>query len=180
MLRVARHTVHTPDFYGGRTFGTLDEGLAYAESVGFGEIINRGTQAADELSHDLVYAGFSLGVLPAQKLAQTRPGARGALLFHSCVPPSEFGSAWPATVPVQIHAMDADPIFVEEGDLTAAQALIASTERAELFLYPGKQHYFADSSLASYDEEAAALLTDRVLHFLRTLDSELTGMKTCG
>jgi hypothetical protein len=41
----------------------------------------------------VVYAGFSLGVLPAQSLAQTRSGALGALLFHSCVPVSEFGSA---------------------------------------------------------------------------------------
>jgi dienelactone hydrolase len=102
----------------------------------------------------------------AQKLAQTRPGARGALLFYSCVPTSEFGTSWPADVPVQIHGMDADPIFVDEGDLDAARALVESAEHAELFLYPGDQHYFADSSLPSYDESAATLLTQRVLAFL--------------
>jgi dienelactone hydrolase len=165
-LRRAGHTVHTPDLYDGRTFDTLEEGLAHAEEVGFGELVERGVRAADELPSELVYAGFSLGVLPAQKLAQTRAGARGALLFYSCVPVSEFGSSWPAGVPVQIHGMDADPIFVGEGDVDAARALVESAEDAELCLYPGDQHYFADSSLPSYDESAATLLTQRVLAFL--------------
>jgi dienelactone hydrolase len=166
-LRRAGHTVHTPDLYDGRTFETLDDGLAYAEEVGFGDIIERGERAAAEaLPSELVYAGFSLGVVPAQKLAQTRAGARGALLFYSCVPASEFGSAWPADVPVQIHGMEADPIFVGEGDIDAARAIVESAEHAELFLYPGDQHYFADSSLPSYDESAAKLLTQRVLTFL--------------
>jgi dienelactone hydrolase len=127
-------------------------------------------RAADGLPRELVYAGFSLGVLPAQKLAQTRPGARGALLFYSCVPLGEFGAAWPTGVPVQIHGMDADPIFVDEGDLDAARAIVESTENAELFLYPGDQHYFADSSLPSYDEGATNLLTRRVLAFLAHCD----------
>jgi dienelactone hydrolase len=165
-LRRAGHTVHAPDLFEGRTFGSIDEGVAYAEEVGFGEIIERGERTAEALPSELVYAGFSLGVVPAQKLAQTRPGARGALLFYSCVPTSEFGSRWPADVPVQIHGMDADPIFVDEGDLDAARAIVESTENAELFLYPGDQHYFADSSLPSYDEGATKLLTQRVLAFL--------------
>jgi dienelactone hydrolase len=106
--------------------------------------------------------------VPAQKLAQTRAGARGALLFYSCVPTSAFGSSWPAGVPVQIHGMDADPIFVDEGDIVAARELVESADDAELFLYPGDQHYFADSSLPSYRADAAALLTRRVLDFLAT------------
>src|SRR5215831_9726237 len=100
-LRRAGHTVHTPDLYDGHTFDTLDEGLAYARGVGFGTILDNGVQAAEGLPAELVYAGFSMGVMPAQKLAQTRPGARGALLFYSCVPTSEFGTSWPADVPVQ-------------------------------------------------------------------------------
>jgi len=167
-LRRAGHTVHTPDLYDGRTFATLEEGMAYAEEIGFGEVIERGVQAVEGLPAALVYAGFSLGVLPAQKLAQTRAGARGALLFYSCVPVSEFGTAWPVDVPVQVHGMDADPIFVGEGDIDAARALVAEATNAELFLYPGDQHYFADSSLPSYDAEAAALLSRRVLDFLGT------------
>ena len=166
-LRRAGHIVHTPDLFEGRTFGTLDEGMQYVEQTGFGEMIERGTQAVDGLPAELVYAGFSLGVLPAQKLAQTRPGARGALLFYSCVPVSEFGSGWPDGVPVQVHGMDADPIFVGEGDIDAARELVEQAKDAELFLYPGDQHYFADNSLPSYDADATALLIQRVLDFLR-------------
>lgn len=164
-LRQAGHEVHTPDLFDGRTFSSIDEGLAYVKQVGFETIIELGELAADELPDELVYAGFSLGVLPAQKLAQTRPGAKGALLFYSCVPVAEFGT-WPAGVPAQIHGMDADPIFAGEGDLEAARALVATTKQAELFLYPGTQHYFADSSLPSFVPEAAALMTQRVLAFL--------------
>jgi dienelactone hydrolase len=167
-LRRAGHVVHVPDLYDGRTFATLEEGVAHARAIGFDEVIERGVRVADKLPAELVYGGFSLGVLPAQKLAQTRAGARGALLFYSCVPTSEFGSAWPADVPVQIHGMDADPIFVGEGDIDAARALVEAAPHAELFLYPGDQHYFADSSLPSYDPDAAALLTRRVLDFLAT------------
>ena len=164
-LRRAGHTVHTPDLFDGRTFATLEEGVQHAEEIGFGEVIGRGVRAVDELSTNVVYAGFSLGVLPAQMLAQTRQGAAGALLYYSCVPVAEFGS-WPTGVPVQVHGMDADPIFVGEGDVDAARELVASTERGELFLYPGDQHYFADSSLPSYDPDATALLLQRVLSFL--------------
>ncbi len=166
-LREAGHTVHAPDLYDGHTFQTLDEGIGYAREIGFGNIQERGVRGADELPPGLTYAGISLGVMPAQQLAQTRPGARGALLFESCVPPSEFGSPWPAGLPVQIHGMDADPFFAGEGDIDAARALVAEAEEAELFVYPGDRHLFADSSLSSYDAEAAALLTSRVLDFLK-------------
>jgi dienelactone hydrolase len=167
-LRRAGHTVHTPDLFEGRTFGSLEEGMGYAQEIGFpDEVIARGARAVGGLAAELVYAGFSLGVLPAQKLAQTRPGARGALLFYSCVPVTAFGSAWPDGVPVQVHGMDADPVFVGEGDIDAARALVEQAEDAELFLYPGDQHYFADSSLPSYDPDATALLIQRVLGFLR-------------
>ena len=162
-------TSSTRRIYEGRTFDDLDEGVAHARDVGFGNITDRGVRAADTLHGDLVFAGFSLGVLPAQKLAQTRAGARGALLFHACLPTAEFSPSWPASVPVQIHAMAADPMFVDEGDLEAAQALVASTDQAELFLYDGEQHLFADSSLPSYDAAAAALLRRRVLAFLEGL-----------
>ena len=163
-LRQAGHTVHTPDLFDGRRFDTIDEGMAFAGEAGFGALAERGVAAADGLSPDLVYAGFSFGVMPAQQLAQTRPGARGALLMYSCLPVSEFGGAWPEGVPVQVHGKEADPFFLE--DLEAARALVGSTDGAELFLYPGEEHLFADSSLPEYDAAAAALLTERVLAFL--------------
>jgi dienelactone hydrolase len=166
-LRQGGHTVHTPDLYEGRTFDTLDEGVAYARERGFGRLLQEGVDAARDLPPGLVYAGFSLGVMPAQQLAQTRPGARGALLFHACLPYTEFGSAWPQDVPVQVHAMEADGFFVDDGDLDAARTLVESAAHAELFLYSGEQHLFADRSLGSYDEEATALLMERVTNFLR-------------
>ncbi len=166
-LRSAGHTVHVPDMYEGNTFEDLDEGIAYARQTGFGTVRQRGLDAADGLGDGLVYAGFSLGAMPAQQLAQTRPGARGALLFHACMPVSEFGERWPDEVPIQVHAMERDPFFAEEGgDIDAARALLDSTEQAELFLYPGDEHLFADPSLPSYDEDAATLLMRRVLEFL--------------
>ena len=168
-LRYAGHIVHTPDLFDGRTFDDLEKGMRFVKELGFGEVMERGERAVEEISAELVYAGFSLGVVPAQKLAQTRPGARGALLFYSCVPVSEFGQTWPKGVPVQVHGMDADPIFAGEGDIDAARALVAEAEAGELFLYPGDQHYFADSSLPSYDAEATALLLQRVLKFLAAL-----------
>jgi dienelactone hydrolase len=165
-VRGAGHTVHTPDLFEGRTFDTLEQGVAHAERIGFGEVIQRGVRAVQQLPAELVYAGFSLGVLPAQCLAQTRAGARGALLMYSCVPVSEFGSGWPAGVPVQVHGMDADPIFAGEGDLDAARELLGQAQDGQLFLYPGDQHYFADSTLPSHVPDAAALLRRRVLDFL--------------
>jgi dienelactone hydrolase len=164
-LRQAGHTVHTPDLFEGRTFGSIEDGMAFVEELGFGEIIARGDRSAADLPEGLVYAGFSLGVVPAQKLAQTRPGARGALFFYSCVPMSEFGS-WPSGVPVQIHGMDNDPFFVGEGDIEFAREVVAAADDGELFLYPGSDHYFADSSLPTYDADAAALLTQRAIDLL--------------
>lgn len=169
-LRRAGHTVHIPDLFDGRLFNTIEDGMAYVGAIGFEAIVERGTRAASELPREIVYAGFSLGVVAAQKLAQTREGARGALLFYACVPTRMFGSHWPADLPVQIHGMDADPFFVGEGDIEAARELVASANHADLFLYPGDQHYFADSSLPSYDADAAALLLQRVRGFLRQLD----------
>jgi len=165
-LRSAGHSVHTPDLYDGHVFATLDEGIAYAQQVGFETILERGVTAARGLPAELVYAGFSLGVMPAQKLAQTRAGARGALLLEACLPFTEFGDKWPDNVPVQVHGMDGDPFFAGEGDIDAARDLVASTDEAQLFIYPGRVHLFADSSLAAYDPAAAELLTSRVLEFL--------------
>lgn len=171
-LRRAGHTVHTPDLFEGRTFATIDEGMAFAGEAGFGALVERGVATASELPQDAVYAGFSFGVMVAQQLAQTRPGARGALLMSGCLPVSEFGEEWPPGVPVQVHAKEGDPFFAE--DREAAQALVGSTERAELFLYPGDEHLFADFSLPAYDPAAAALLTERVLSFLQAVDARET------
>jgi dienelactone hydrolase len=168
-LRAAGHVVHTPDLYDGQTFTELIDGVGYAEQIGFDAIVERGQLAADSLPNAIVYAGFSLGALPAQMLAQTRPGARGALLFHAAIPTSAFECAWPQGVPLQIHMMDADELVVEEGDLDVARELAATIPSAELYLYPGDRHLFADRSLPDYDEAAAKLLMERVLAVLDTV-----------
>jgi dienelactone hydrolase len=169
-LRQAGHTVHTPDLFDGRTFDTIPEGIAFARETGFGPLVERGMAAADDVKGDVVYAGFSFGVMTAQRLAQTRPGASGALFMYSCLPVSECGGdgKWPAGVPVQVHAKEDDPEF--QMDQQAAAELVESTDEAELFLYPGKEHLFADSSLPDYDPVAAALLTERALAFLERVE----------
>ena len=165
-IRTAGHTVHTPDLYGGESFTTLEAGMAKARSVGFEALLDSGVTAAEGLPDGLVYAGFSLGVMPAQKLAQTRPGARGAVLLDSAIPLGEFAPEWPAGVPVQIHGGEADEFFMDEGDVDAARAIVAAADDGELHTYPGCGHLFADASTTAYDAEAAGLVRQRVLELL--------------
>ncbi len=169
-LRASGHVVHVPDLYDGQVFSELSAGVAHAQSVGFGALVGRGVAAAQAWPSEVVYLGMSLGVLPAQQLAQTRAGARGAVLLYSFVPPSEFSESWPGSVPVQIHGMDADPYFAGDGDIDAARAFMADASDAELFVYSGAGHLFADSSSSDFDAAAAAQLTERVLTMLAALE----------
>lgn len=169
-LGAGRHTVHTPDLYEGQVAGELEEGFSLMKGIGDEMIADRVEQALADVPSDLVYAGISLGVLTAQRLAQTRPGAQGALLYEACIPVTgewAFGP-WPADVPVQIHGMDDDEFFAHEGDLNAARALVESVgpDLGELFTYPGNQHLFLDASLPSYDPEATELAVGRSIAFL--------------
>lgn len=164
-LRAAGHIVQTPDLFDGQTFSELSAGMDHARQAGFGNILERGRQTADGLPAELIYAGFSMGVMPAQLLAQTRPGAKGALFLHAAIPPDEFGSPWPAGLPLPMHVMQDD----ELGDVDIAQELAKTIDSAELFLYPGDQHLFTDSSLPAYDEPAATLVRQRALRFLADL-----------
>ena len=161
VLRDAGHTVHVPDLFEGRTFTDLDEGVGFARSTGFDVVGKRATAAAEALPAEVYYVGMSLGVMPAQELAQNRPGARGAVLLYSAAPAAEFGS-WPDGVPLQIHIMEDDPWE----DTPIARALAAEVPGAELYVYPGDGHLFADESSADHDPAAAALVRERVLAFL--------------
>ncbi len=172
-LRAGGHTVHTPDLFDGERPATIDDGVAYLQSVGDKVLDDRADRAVAGLPDGLVYAGFSWGAAPAQRFAQTRPGAGGALLYEACIPITgewAFGP-WPNGVAVQIHGMDKDPFFGLEGDIDAARELVATVgpERAELFVYPGNRHLFTDSSLPSYDAEATALVMQRSQAFLDRL-----------
>ena len=169
-LRAAGHQVHTPDLFSGQIFPTIEDGFAFTQSDGAPDFGHLADAAAAELPTHIVYAGFSWGVMQAQRLAQTRRGAVGALFFESCVPVSgewAFGP-WPESLPVQIHGMESDEFFVE--DIAAARELVSTIgDDAELFVYPGDKHLFADNSLASYDDAAAKLLIQRTIDFLAQL-----------
>jgi dienelactone hydrolase len=163
-IRRAGHRVTVPDLYAGATFASVEEGVAHAKSIGFGEISARGETAAANLPPDVVYAGFSLGALPAQKLAQTRVGALGAILYHGVVPISEFTPSWPSGVALQMHFTQNDPW--SEEDIPVAQNLAETVPGGELYLYPGSGHLITDSSLSEYDASATALILERTLAFL--------------
>ncbi|WP_439592812.1 dienelactone hydrolase family protein [Microbacterium sp.] len=171
-IRAAGHDVHAPDLHDGRVFETIEQGAAFRQA-GAAEVDARADEAVAQLPEDLVYIGVSSGVMQAQRLAQTRSGARGAVLIEAAIPITgewAFG-VWPEGVPVQIHGADADEFFAGEGDIDAAREIVATVEDAELFVYPGDRHLFEDDSLPSYDAEATALLTERVLAFLDRLDT---------
>jgi dienelactone hydrolase len=169
-LRAGGHTVHTPDLFDGERPATIDDGIALTQSLGDEAIGERAGRAVAGLPEGLVYAGFSYGASTAQGLAQTRPGARGALLYEACLPITGDWAVgpWPDGVPVQIHGMDKDPFFALEGDLDAARELVETVgpDLATLFVYPGDRHLFTDSSLPSYDADATALVVQRSRAFL--------------
>ena len=160
-----RHRVYTPDLYHGAVASSLEEGFEIKNGIGDQTLAARAEHALEGFAPGLVYAGISLGVMTAQRLAQTRPDARGALLYEACVPITgewAFGP-WPEGLAVQVHGMDDDEFFAHEGDLDAARELVMTVgpEVGELFTYPGNGHLFVDSSLPSYNAEATALVVER-------------------
>jgi dienelactone hydrolase len=169
-LRAGGHSVRTPDLLEGARPGSIEDGIALMNEIGDQTLDARVDAAAAELPGGAVYAGFSWGSAAAQRLAQTRPGARGALLYEACIPLTgdwAFGP-WPDGVPVQVHGMEQDPFFGLEGDLDAARELVSvvGSDLAELFVYAGDRHLFTDSSLPSYDPEATELVVQRSLQLL--------------
>jgi len=170
-LRGAGHSVTTPDLFEGRTFETIDAGMGNVESIGFEHLIERGVRSADASPSAVVYVGISMGVLSAQKLAQTKPGALGAVFISSCVPTEYFSDGWPSSVPVRIYGMDADPIFVDEGDIDAARQIVATAPDAELITYPGHEHLLVQVTPPASDDAAANAVVAAVLAFLVELET---------
>ncbi|MGY1617532.1 dienelactone hydrolase family protein [Geodermatophilus sp. SYSU D00691] len=162
-LSAGGHRVTVPDLFDGATFGSIDEGVAHAQEIGVGTVLERGAAAVADLPPETVYAGLSLGVLPAQRLAQERAGALGALLLFSAVPAEEFGS-WPDGVALQLHLVDDDPW--SEEDRPAAEELARTVPGAELFRYPGTGHLVCDDGLDDHDPAATELIVERSLAFL--------------
>jgi dienelactone hydrolase len=164
-LRADGHSVHTPDLFDGVRPAGIDDGMALVRKIGDATLDQRADQAVAALPAGLVYAGVSFGAAQAQRLAQTRPGAAGALLYEACLPVTgEWAiGPWPDGVPVQVHGMAEDPFFGLEGDIDAARELvgIVGPELADLFVYAGDKHLFTDSSLPSYDAAATTLVVQR-------------------
>ncbi len=172
-LRAGGHTVHTPDLFDGEVAATIEDGAALVDQLGMEKLTARADSALEPLPAALVYAGFSFGAATAQRSAQTRPGARGTLLYEGCLPISGDWAVgpWPDGVGVQIHGMDKDPYFALEGDIDAAREIVETVgpKLGELFVYPGDVHLFTDSSLPSYDQAATELVIERSLTFLGRL-----------
>src|SRR5215203_478699 len=129
-LRAAGHTVYRPDLYDGRTFHTIDDGMAHSDELGGPmAIVDRARAAVASLPSGAVYVGFSLGVLSAQSLAQTRPGASGAVLCYSALPLGEWGANWPGVWPngarLQLHIAEGDE------DFEFAQRLVTTVPASE-------------------------------------------------
>ncbi|MEU2699762.1 MULTISPECIES: dienelactone hydrolase family protein [Micromonospora] len=172
-LRSGGHTVHAPDLFDGERPATISDGAALIKRIG-GDVLDRRADAlVAGLPAGLVYAGVSWGAAIAQRLAQTRAGARAALLYEACLPVTgEWAiGPWPDGVAVQVHGMERDPFFGLEGDVDAARELVSivGPERGELYVYPGDRHLFTDSSLPSYDAEATALVVSRSRELLDRL-----------
>jgi dienelactone hydrolase len=162
------HRVETPDLFNGVTFPDIPAGLAHLEAIGFETLVARAHDAVSGLGQRVVYAGLSMGVIPAIALSITRPGALGAIALESFVPPSFFGT-WPEGLPLTIHGMDADPEFAGSGDLAAARDFATAHPEAELFTYPGDRHLFLDDSLPSHDPAASDAVLARLATFLARL-----------
>jgi dienelactone hydrolase len=161
-LRSGGHQVTVGDLFEGKTFGSLQDGVAYEEEIGWDEMIARSEALIAPLPAQIVIGGFSLGAVYAQRLAQTRPSARGALLYHGGDnPPEAFEAPWPDGVGLQVHVSEGDEWFHRAGG-----EQLVSEAGGELFLYPGSGHLFTDRSWKEYDEASAKLVLDRTLAFL--------------
>jgi dienelactone hydrolase len=168
-LRNAGHSVTLPDLFDGERFSALDEGVAHVDAVGVEGLLNAGADVVGDALSEVVFGGFSLGALVAHKVAQTRPNARGALLYHyGDVPMSVFGDSWPSTVPVQFHISEDDE-WRESGVVEDFVEAVESAATVELFEYPGSGHLFTDSTSSEFDPVAARQAIRRTISFLDNL-----------
>jgi dienelactone hydrolase len=167
-LRAAGHQVQVPDLFEGRTFETVEEGMAHQDEIGRDELLKRAVLAVAPYSDQgLVYAGFSYGGSVAQHLALADEKARGLLLLHGTSDLEEDTSV--DGLPVQLHVADPDPF--EPHDWLTAWYLRMQRAGAdvEVHRYPGAGHLFTDPDLDDYDAEAAEQTWRTALAFLDSL-----------
>lgn len=168
-LRHSGHTVHTPDLYDGEVFSDRMAAIRKIQELGFDEMLARSQAAVSHFRNELIYAGFSNGGACAELLAATRPGARGAILMHAPLPIRDLGwKTWPATVPVQVHFAEKDPLRNQAVINALADRVRASGAAFEQHDYPTLGHLFADPDMPAYDAAAADLMFQRVIAFLNS------------
>lgn len=164
-IRKHGHLVIVPDYYDGRTFDSIEAGVAHAESIGFAQVIDRAIASVQPLPAPVVVAGFSLGTLAAQRLAQVHPGVIAAVLYHGGVRAATFDAPWRPGVALQIHVVEDD----SWNDIDEVEALMAESG-GQLLMYPGTGHLVTDSSHPDYDWEVAAEIVTQTLSFLEAVD----------
>ncbi|MFF0046084.1 dienelactone hydrolase family protein [Streptomyces sp. NBC_01620] len=167
-LRAAGHEVYVPDLFDGRTFETVEEGMAFKDEVGKDELLRRAVLAAAPYSErGLVYAGFSFGASTAQTLALGDEQARGLLLLHGTSDIAENASV--DELPVQLHVADPDPFETHDWLNSWYLQMQRTGADVEVYRYPGAGHLFTDPDLPDYDAAAAELTWKVTLGFLATL-----------
>ena len=171
-LRAAGHECVTPDLFEGRPFDDIPSGFEYFQDLGDDAFLRRADAAGAAVQGEVVVAGFSLGVVAAQHLLQTRPGVVQALLMHSFVDSSYVKGSWPDGVPVHVFGMDEDPFLVGDGDLAAAQGHQRTHPEIEIHLYPGRGHLFAEAQSEDYNESASGMLVRDVVSALDRRENE--------
>ena len=164
-LRAGGHTVHTPDCYAGRTFTSVDEGIAYAERIGHDALLDMALRMARTHHTANVVLGFSMGTLQAQYLAQHVRRMRACALMGGAIPPELLGSSWRPQVALQGHVADPDDWCTPD----ELAALERSAPHARVHRYPDRRHMFVDTSLHDYDADAASQFEERLTDWLASL-----------
>jgi len=157
-LRARGHTVHTPDAYAGVTFTHITDAVAHAQRIGHDAIEEVARRAALRYRTADVTIGFSLGVFPAQLLAQELRRIRACALVGGALAPKALSGEWRHEVALQVHVAEPDE-WVEPEDLAA---LIAHAPHAEVYRYPNRGHLFMDPFCAGYDADAADEFEERL------------------
>jgi len=162
-LAQAGHTVHTPDMFDGRAFGTIGGhrlrargGLRRPGRARAGR--RRGNARRGRLCRLLVRGH-------GRSAARPVPARSPRRLADVCLPPGlgvrrGVAGARPGADPRQGHRS----VLRRRPRGRAGPGRLDRPGRAVSL--PGEDHLFADSSLPAYDPAAAALLTERVLAFL--------------
>ena len=160
-LRDDRFTALVPDVYEGAVAGSVEEAKTLARSLDDERTVGTLMEAVEHMRmnwHPRVgVVGFSLGASLAAALAQeTQLDAVVLYYGFSEIDPSR----WDA--PLLVHAAEND----EWDSLEDLRAALSPVEDAEIHVYPGTGHWFANEDVTdAYSPDAAETAYDRTLEF---------------